>query len=121
MGPWLEPTPWPAAWWDLNVQLEYWLINGSNHLELDSIATTFAANRRQLINNVPSAYRTDSAGIGRSSDMFCNRSVPTPGSSGTPEVGDFTWALHNVWLTYWHSMDDTMLRDTLFPSTTTLL
>jgi hypothetical protein len=113
-GPWLEPTPWPAVWWNLNVQLEYWLIHGSNHLELDSITSTLAANRQQLINNVPSAYRADSAGIGRSADMFCNRSVGTPGGSG-PEVGDLTWALHNVWLSYRHSMDDAMLRDTLFP------
>ena len=114
-GPWLEPTPWPAVWWNLNVQLEYWLIHGSNHLELDSITTTLDANRQQLINNVPSAYRTDSSGIGRSSDMFCTRSVPTPGSSGTTEVGDLPWALHNVWLSYRHTMDDTMLRDVLFP------
>jgi alpha-L-fucosidase 2 len=114
-GPWLEPTPWPAVWWNLNVQLEYWLIYGSNHLELDSITSTLSASRQQLIDNVPSAYREDSAGVGRSSDMFCVRSVPTPGSSGTPEVGDLTWALHNVWLSYRHSMDEAMLRDTLFP------
>ncbi len=114
-GPWLEPTPWPGVWWNLNVQLEYWLIHGSNHLELDTITTTLAANQQQLINNVPSQFRSDSSGVGRSSDMFANRGVPTPGSSGTPEVGDLTWALHNVWLSWRHTMDDTMLRDTLFP------
>ena len=114
-GPWLEPTPWPAVWWNLNVQLEYWLIQGSNHLELDAITSTLSASRQQLIDNVPSAYRSDSAGLGRSSDMFCNRSVPTPGSSGTPEVGDLPWALHNVWLSWRHSMDDGILRDVLFP------
>jgi hypothetical protein len=114
-GPWLEPTPWPGVWWNLNVQLEYWLIHGSNHVELDAITSTLSANRQQLITNVPSAYRSDSAGVGRSSDMFCNRGVSTPGSSGTPEVGDLTWALHNVWLSYRHTMDDVMLRDTLFP------
>jgi len=113
-GPWLEPTPWPAVWWNLNVQLEYWLIHGSNHLELDTITTTLSSNRQQLINNVPSAYRSDSSGVGRSSDMFCNRSVGIPGS-GAPEVGDLTWALHNVWLSYRHTMDDAMLRDTVFP------
>jgi hypothetical protein len=114
-GPWLEPTPWPGVWWNLNVQLEYWLINGSNHTELDTITTTVFDNRQQLINNVPSAFRSDSSGVGRSSDSFANRSVPTPGSSGTPEVGDLTWALHNMWLTWRHTMDDTMLRDKLFP------
>jgi hypothetical protein len=114
-GPWLEPTPWPGVWWNLNVQLEYWLIHGSNHVELDTITTTVSSNRQQLIDNVPSQFRSDSSGVGRSSDMFANRSVPTPGSSGTPEVGDLTWALHNMWLSWRHTMDDTMLRDILFP------
>jgi alpha-L-fucosidase 2 len=112
-GPWLEPTPWPAVWWNLNVQLEYWLINGSNHLELDSLTTTVDQNRQQLTANVPAAYRADSAGVGRSSDMFATRSVGTPGSGA--EVGDLTWALHNVWLSYRHTMDDDLLRDTVFP------
>ncbi|MFE0155889.1 carbohydrate-binding protein [Nonomuraea sp. NPDC059007] len=112
-GPWLEPTPWPGVWWNLNVQLEYWLIHGSNHLELDSVTTTLDRNRQRLVDNVPSAYRADSSGVGRSSDMFATRSVGTPGSGA--EVGDLTWALHNVWLSYRHTMDDTLLRDTLFP------
>jgi alpha-L-fucosidase 2 len=112
-GPWLEPTPWPGVWWNLNVQLEYWLIHGSNHLELDAITTTLQSNAQQLINNVGSAYRADSNGLGRSSDMFCQRSVGTPGTGA--EVGDLTWALHNVWLSYRHTMDDNMLRDVLFP------
>ncbi|MER6158927.1 Tat pathway signal sequence domain protein [Streptomyces sp. NPDC001868] len=112
-GPWLEPTPWPAVWWNLNIQLEYWLVHGSNHLELDSLATTVRQNQEQLIANVPSAYRADSSGVGRSSDMFANRGVGRPGQ-GT-EVGNLTWALHNVWLTYRHSMDKALLRDTVFP------
>ncbi|WP_250905107.1 carbohydrate-binding protein [Nonomuraea sp. NEAU-A123] len=112
-GPWLEPTPWPGVWWNLNVQLEYWLIHGSNHLELDSVTSTLDQNRAQLTANVASAYRSDSSGVGRSSDMFANRSVGTPGSGA--EVGDLTWALHNVWLSYRHTMDDALLRDTLFP------
>ncbi|MFD5751348.1 Tat pathway signal sequence domain protein [Streptomyces sp. NPDC127033] len=112
-GPWLERTPWPAVWWNLNLQLEYWLIHGSNHLELDSLSATLRQNQEQLTANVPAAYRSDSAGVGRSSDMFANRSVGTPGSGA--EVGDLTWALHNVWLSYRHTMDETLLRETLFP------
>ncbi|MFC5218178.1 glycosyl hydrolase family 95 catalytic domain-containing protein [Streptomyces coerulescens] len=112
-GPWLEPTPWPAVWWNLNVQLEYWLIHGSNHLELDALATTVRQNQEQLIANVPAAYRTDSSGVGRSSDMFANRGVGQPGTGA--ETGDLTWALHNVWLSYRHSMDKALLRDTIFP------
>ena len=33
-GPWLEPTGWPATWWNLNVQLEYWLLPATGHDEL---------------------------------------------------------------------------------------
>ncbi|WP_409474520.1 glycosyl hydrolase family 95 catalytic domain-containing protein [Streptomyces sp. HC307] len=112
-GPWLEPTPWPAVWWNLNVQLEYWLIHGSNHLELDALATTLRQNQEQLVANVPAAYRADSSGVGRSSDMFANRAVGEPGTGA--EAGDLTWALHNVWLSYRHSMDKALLRDTIFP------
>ncbi|MGW3108741.1 glycosyl hydrolase family 95 catalytic domain-containing protein [Streptomyces sp. NPDC001100] len=112
-GPWLEPTPWPAVWWNLNVQLEYWLIHGFNHPELDSLATTLRQNQEQLAANVPTAYQADSSGIGRSSDMFANRGVGRPGSGA--ETGDLTWALHNVWLSYRHSMDKALLRDTIYP------
>lgn len=31
-GPWLESTPWPAVWWNLNVQLEYSIIHGLERL-----------------------------------------------------------------------------------------
>lgn len=112
-GPWLEPTPWPAVWWNLNVQLEYWLIHGFNHPELDALATTLRQSQEQLIANVPAGYRADSSGIGRSSDMFADRGVGRPGTGA--ETGDLTWALHNVWLSYRHSMDESLLRDTLFP------
>ncbi|MDF2265282.1 Tat pathway signal sequence domain protein [Streptomyces coacervatus] len=112
-GPWLEPTPWPAVWWNLNVQLEYWLTHGSNHPELDSLVSTLRQSQEQLVANVPSAYRPDSAGIGRSSDMFADRTVGTPGTGA--EVGDLTWALHNAWLSYRHTMDEALLRDTVYP------
>ncbi|MBA2813211.1 Tat pathway signal sequence domain protein [Streptomyces sp. KM273126] len=112
-GPWLEPTPWPAVWWNLNVQLEYWIVHGSNHPELDSLASTLRQSQEQLTANVPAAYRSDSAGVGRSSDMFMNRSAPTPGSGG--ESGNLTWALHNAWLSYRHTMDEGLLRDTIYP------
>lgn len=51
-GPWLEPTPWPNTWWNLNVQLEYWLIHGSNHLELDAVTRALSEFREQLSREV---------------------------------------------------------------------
>ena len=32
-----------------------------------------------------------------------------------PETGNLTWAMHNVWLAYRHTMDDRLLRDVVFP------
>ncbi|NUT93252.1 MAG: Tat pathway signal sequence domain protein [Saccharothrix sp.] len=116
-GPWLEPTPWAAAWWNLNVQLEYWPIHGSNHLELDAVATTLKDNAAQLVRNVKSQYRDDCAGVGRSTDQHTSNTgtLGEPGGTGTIELGNLTWALHNVWLSYRHSMDRTLLADVVFP------
>lgn len=124
-GPWLEPTPWPNTWWNLNVQLEYWLIHGSNHLELDAVTRALSEFRDQLSREVAAPYRADSASIPRTTDpQLVNGASVTDGGYGvgipgqdspTPEVGNLTWALHNVWLSYRHTMDKSILRDTLFP------
>ncbi|GAA2066855.1 hypothetical protein GCM10009801_13710 [Streptomyces albiaxialis] len=124
-GPWLEPTPWPATWWNLNVQLEYWLIQGSNHLELDAVTRALGEHREQLSAALPPPYRKDSAGIPRTTDTRLRNGadaqnggygVGIPGQKEpTPEVGNLTWALHNVWLSYRHTMDERILRDVLFP------
>ncbi|GLZ31867.1 hypothetical protein Lesp02_40550 [Lentzea sp. NBRC 105346] len=117
-GPWLESTPWAGAWWNLNMQLQYWLLHGSGHLELDAITTTLKANQEQLVKNVRPEYQHDSAGVNRSTDRFTSNTgflaVPSPGG-GTKELGNLTWALHNVWLSYRHSMNKTILADVVFP------
>ncbi|MFE7118991.1 Tat pathway signal sequence domain protein [Streptomyces sp. NPDC057654] len=124
-GPWLEPTPWPATWWNLNVQLEYWLIHGSNHLELDAVTRALSEYRHRLSDELAKPYRADSAGIARTTDMTLlngasvangGYAVGVPGQDPpTPEVGNLTWALHNVWLSYRHTMDESILRDVVFP------
>lgn len=115
MGQWVEQTPWPAIWWNLNVQLSYWLLNPTGHAELDSLTRTLDEDREALGHNVPAGYRHDSYAINRASqDDLVTSPVGVPGV-GTPEVGNLTWALHNVWLTYRHSMDDDLLRHVLYP------
>jgi alpha-L-fucosidase 2 len=115
-GPWVEKTPWPGVWWNLNVQLEYWLINGTNHPELDSLSASLDRFRDNLVANVPSGQRGDSMAMARTSqEDLRTGTVAVPGGSGDPEVGDLTWALHNAYLSYRHSMDDTVLRNLVFP------
>jgi alpha-L-fucosidase 2 len=113
-GPWLEKTPWPGVWWNLNVQLEYWLINATGHTELDSLSASLDRSRNSLATNVPSGQRSDSYGMARTSqEDLVTGTVATPGSGG--EVGDLTWAIHNAWLTYRHTMDDAVLSGMVFP------
>ncbi|WP_370947315.1 glycoside hydrolase family 95-like protein [Amycolatopsis sp. cg5] len=115
-GPWLEPTPWPGTWWNLNVQLEYWLLNATSHPELDSLTESLDHSRDALAQNVASQYRSDSMAIARTTqEDLKSGTAAQPGGDGDPEVGNLTWALHNAWLSYRHSMDDSVLRDLVFP------
>jgi alpha-L-fucosidase 2 len=119
-GPWLEPTGWPATWWNLNVQLEYWLIHPTGHGELDSLTRSLDQYADNLTLNVPEAYRADSAAIGRTTqeDLTNGSTVAVPGTvsrDAYPEVGNLTWALHDAWLAYRHTMDDDVLRDVVYP------
>lgn len=116
-GPWLSVTPWPGAWWNLNVELTYWALNASNHLDIAaSLEHALYDNLDSLRANLPEAYRADSYGVPRSSDLSCSGSMlGIPGISKIPEVGNLTWACHNLWLIYRHQMDDDKLRHKLFP------
>ena len=117
---WLEPTPWPGTWWNLNVQLEYWLINASGHPELDSLTASLRDHQDALILNVPEKYRHDSAGLSRTSqeDLRTDELAEAgdiTASASQLELGNLTWALHNAWLSYRHSMDDAVLREVIYP------
>lgn len=116
-GPWLTETPWPNAWWNLNVQLTYWPLNAANRLELaSSLENALYNNMDQLRRNIPEAYRNDALGLGRTSNFQCvSEQVGIPGVTHDPEIGNLTWACHSLWLIYRHKMDDTLLREKLFP------
>lgn len=116
-GPWLTVTPWPNAWWNLNVQLTYWPLNTSNHLDLAaSLENALYGHIQELRQNIPAAYRHNSLGIGRTSDFHCvSETVKRPGIDKDAEVGLLTWACHNLWLIYRHKIDDHLLREQLFP------
>lgn len=123
-GPWLQPTAWPYATWNLNVQLTYWPTFASNHLDLaQSLVRSMDRYRGNLAANVAPELRDDSLAIGTAAGTELVSPVSTPSwiDSGrrewgsAPEAGNAVWALHDVWLYYRHSMDERVLRDTLFP------
>lgn len=115
-GPWPQPTPWPGCWWNLNIQLTYWPTYGANRLDVgDSLCRTMYASVDNLIANVPEAYRSDSAGVGRVTGQHgVSSQVRIPGSDRA-EFGNLLWACHNCWLHYRHTMDDERLRNNLYP------
>ncbi len=117
-GPWLEPTPWPSVWFNLNAQLEYWAVLASNHLELDPIPRTISENQKILVDALRPEFRADSMGLRRSTDPTFQDAgfVGSPlHPSPDPELGNLPWLLHNAWLSYRHTMDERILRDTVFP------
>jgi len=108
MGPWYRSTSWPAAWWNLNIQLTYWPFYIANHLEeAEPLHEVIWANRTMLAQNA-APYEADSYAIGRASGPTLEQPVGN-------EVGNLPWTMHNLWLYYRSSMDDAFLRERLFP------
>ena len=115
-GPWLQPTPWPGVWWNLNVQLTYWPTYASNRLELgSSLGKALYSNMENLINTVPEPYRYNSAAVAGATGQDCAGAVEAPDGENAPQMGLLLWACHNCWLHYRHTMDDEILRNDLFP------
>lgn len=76
-GPFFKTSQWPGLWWNLNVQLTYWPVYESNHLELgENLITLIDAQFDALLK-----------------------------SFSGPTLGDFTWAMHNYWLQYRYAGD----------------
>lgn len=115
-GPWFQATPWPYITWDLNVQLCYWPLNVSNHLDLAmSLPNSLIKNEQQLIDNVkPDAWRSDAAYIALSTahDLKGNADDDMRYKN---LHSNLPWAMHNVWLMYKYSMDEDFLRNKCYP------
>ena len=115
-GPWLQPTPWPYATWNLNVQLSYWPTYTANRLGLsESLIRSLWQHRASLAHNVPLPYRAGTYGIGRATGTNLLAAIEAPNGRNAPEIGCLPWACHNLWLHYRHTMRRPMLRDTLLP------
>jgi len=117
-GPWFNATPWPAIWWNLNIQLTYSPLFRANRLDLaESLFGNLDRNRQALIDNVPERLRGAAAAIGRSSGPDLVRSVDlaTAQSDAAHEMGDLPWTMYYYWLHYRYQMDDRILRERVYP------
>jgi hypothetical protein len=121
-GPWFPEVggSWTAVWWNLNVQVSYPMVNGSNHHELDAVTNTLRRYEKNLELSVPPQFRDGKTyAISHPGDRTLRpggtRTVGVPGVSPNDHTGNLMWAMHNVWLGYRHTMDRKTLRDVLFP------
>jgi hypothetical protein len=119
LGPWYHSTPWPALWWNLNIQLTYSPVYASNRLHLgEPLLNTLDANVQALINNVPERYRHDAAGISRISSYDLKAPLDVEDLSlheRFRESGNLTWTLHNYWMHCKYADDDKRMVNHLFP------
>ena len=115
-GIWFQGGQWPYTTNDWNTQSAHWGVYAANRLEQGGdVVRRLAEFSQNLIDSVrPEEWQVDSAYL----------AVATPGDfSGTRDgdmryydlVGNLPWLLHNAWWHYRYSMDDAMLRDTLYP------
>lgn len=109
-GPWyLRGTKWPGIWWNLNIQATYAPFYVSNHNDLaDSLIDWMIKYKDNLEENAGGDGRY---AIGRSTPITLERRCPTSGY----EFGNLGYALHNVWQQYRSTMDDSLLKDKLYP------
>ena len=117
-GPWFNATPWPAIWWNLNIQLTYSPLFRANRLGLsESLFRNLDRGRQALMANVPERLRGEAAAIGRSSgpDLVRPVDLGTATSDAAHEMGNLPWTLFYYWQLYRYQMDDAILRDRLYP------
>lgn len=121
MGPWFKQTPWPAYWFNLNIQLTYSSLYASNRLNIAaSLMKIIDDNQDNLIKNVPEQYQADAAAIARAGGadfvapvhLIANSTEEV--SNGEAELSNLTWILYYYWQHYRYSMDKEVLKK-LYP------
>ena len=121
-GPWArDNTPWPAVWFNLNIQLTYSWQNTANRPELtEPLRTALNTNLANLIRNVTDnpgqESWTDAAGLGRSGSYDFKRLLdPSLADVNQYETGNLTWILFYYWqyCIYNHRTDE--LTERFFP------
>lgn len=119
-GPWLDNfTAWPAAWWNLNIELHYSLLYPANHLEIAaSLPETIRNHIDELRNNVPEKYRNGKyITVGRNTTETLLTPCAMPGIGDKEielELGNILWALHNCYIHFSSDADDDALKSEFF-------
>ena len=123
LGPWWAPTPRPGIWWDMNIQVTYAPVYTANRLSIgESFTRLMDRNHDNFIRNAPKEFQHDSAAVGIATGQDARDDVDADPQStiswakpGYAAPGNLVWGCHGYWLHYRHTMDDTMLRERLYP------
>ena len=109
MGPWYHyRTPWPAIWWNLNIQLTYSPMFAINHIDLvKPLLNMLDQNVDNLKKNVPAEF-ANSAAMGRTSSYDC---VSDLGN----EHGLLMWTMLYYWKYCMYEQDIERLRTKFLP------
>lgn len=91
-GPYFRISTWPFHWWNLNIQLTYWPVYASNHLELgENYITIVDENFETLLKR----HKEKS-------------------------LGDFAWAMHNYYWQFSYAGDWKLLKEKWLPKAATI-
>jgi len=92
-GPYYKTSPWPGMWWNLNIQLTYFPVYTSNHLELgENMITIVDENFEGLLSR------------------FCG-----------PKLGDLCWTMHNYWKQYAYAGNSKAIEEKWLPKALRIL
>lgn len=110
MGPWFHnQTPWPAIWWNLNIQLTYSPMFVVNHCELVvPLLNMLDKNIDNLKKNIPSECPYPAIAIGRSSSYNCQAKTGK-------EHGLILWTLFYYWKYCTYTNNKERLKNNMFP------
>lgn len=115
-GLWYQPSPWPYSTHDWNTQSAHWGVYAANRLDqgVEIVNRLHAAQETLVANVLPEEWRQDSAflHITTAADMIGSRRSDRRYHD---YLGGLPWLLHNAWMQYRYSMDESILRDTLYP------
>jgi len=115
-GLWFQGGPWAYTTTNWNIQSAHWPVYAANRLEQgEELLNRFHQHREALTKAVrPVEWQKDSALLAHevAGDMAGHREQDM---RYYDEVGNLPWALNDCWSQYRYSMDDTMLREKLYP------
>ena len=116
-GIWQTPSRWADSHWDFNIPYCYYPMPTANRLSLgQSLIRNIDKHRDNLIANVrPVEWQADSSylPVCTGLDLYQPKDVDARNFQNTG--GHLVWAMHACWLIYRGSMDDDMLRKTVYP------